>query len=157
MTPLPVTRSGPGARRRGGRAVTLTVCVLLAVVLVGCTSDRDTLGTNASQCFEALPVAHDAVHGRGTFAGVRLVSLSSFSADTRLRSYLSELTAAKVHDVCVISYRGTYTTKDVEKPLGLPPPGGVGHYAIVVVSKPQGRLVGTVVRLTQPLRFGHPV
>lgn len=157
MRPLPVTRSRPrrGRRRRG--AVTLTVGVLLAVVLAGCTSARDTLGTNASQCFEALPVAHDAVHGRGTFAGVRLVSLSSFSGDVRLQPYLSERTAAKVHAVCVISYRGTFTTGDVEKPLGLPPPGGVGHYAIVVVSKPQGRLVGTVVRLTQPLRFGHPV
>jgi hypothetical protein len=35
--------------------------------------------------------------------------------------------------------------------------GGTGHYAIVIVSKPQNHLVGTVVRLTQPLRFGHPV
>jgi hypothetical protein len=135
----------------------LAVCVVVAMVLTGCTSARDTLGTNASPCFESLPVAHDAVHGRGTFAGVRLVSLSSFSGDVHLQHLLSELTKAKVHDVCVVSYRGTFTTGDVEKPLGRPPPGGVGHYAIVVVSKPQGRLVGTVVRLTQPLRFSHPV
>jgi len=138
-------------------AVTLAVCVLVAVVVAGCTSARVTLGTNASPCFDALPVAHDAVHGRGTFAGVRLVSLSSFSADVHLQHYLAEGTAAKVHDVCVVSYRGTFTIHEVEKPLGPTPPGGVGHYAIVIVSKPQGHLVGTVVRLTQPLRFGHPV
>jgi hypothetical protein len=157
MTTSLVTRSRPSSRRRGGLVVTFTVCALVAMVLAGCTSARDTLGTNASPCFESLPVAHDAVHGRGTFAGVRLVSLSSFSADVHLQHYLAELTEAKVHDVCVISYRGTFATDEVEKPLGPPPAGGVGHYAIVVVSQPQGRLVGTVVRLAQPLRFGHPV
>jgi hypothetical protein len=135
----------------------LTVCVLLAMVLAGCASARVTLGTNASPCFDALPVAHDAVHGRGTFAGVRLVSLSSFGADVHLQHYLAEATKAKVHDVCVVSYRGTFATDEVEKPVGPPPSGGVGHFAIVIVSKPQGHLVGTVVRLTQPLRFGHPV
>ena len=157
MTTPSVTRSRPGPARRGGPAVVLMICVLVATVLAGCTSARDTLGTNASPCFDALPVAHDAVHGQGTFAGVRLVSLSSLSADVHLQPYLSELTKAKVHDVCVVSYRGTFTTDDVKKPVGRPPTGGVGHYAIVIVSKPQGRLVGTVVRLTQPLRFGHPV
>lgn len=157
MKPPLVTRPRPGARRRGGMALMLTVGLLLGVVLAGCTSDRDTLGTNASQCFEALPVAHDAVHGRGTFAGVRLVSLSSLSDDVHQQHHLSELAGPKVHAVCVVSYRGTFTTKDVEKPVGRAPAGGVGHYAIVIVSQPQGRLVGTVVRLTQPLRFGHPV
>jgi hypothetical protein len=33
------------------------------------------------------------------------------------------------------------------------PAGGVGRYAIVVVSKPQNRLLGTIVRQTEPLRF----
>jgi hypothetical protein len=157
MTTRPVTQSQTGSEHRGGWAVTFTICVLVAMVVAGCTSARDTLGTNASSCFEALPVAHTAVHGRGTFAGVRLVSLSSFSADVHLQQYLAEGTEARVHDVCVVSYRGTFATHEVEKPLGPAPPGGVGHYAIVIVSKPQGHLVGTVVRLTQPLRFGHPV
>jgi hypothetical protein len=54
-----------------------------------------------------------------------------------------------------VSYRGLFDVNHVEKPLGPSPPGGLGHYAIVIVSTPQNHLVGTVVRLTQPLRFEH--
>jgi hypothetical protein len=154
----------PDARRparlaavpRAARAV-LGVCLSLAVALAGCTSARDTLGTNASICFEALPVAGDAVHHHGTFTGVRLVSLTSVGADTHLRAHLAARAGKAVHDVCVVSYRGTFRVDGVERPLGRPPAGGVGHYAIVIVSNPQDHLLGTVVRLTQPLRFGHPV
>jgi len=62
-----------------------------------------------------------------------------------------------VHQICVVSYRGTFRVGQVARPLGPPPAGGIGHYAIVLVSKPQNKLLGTVVRRTQPLRFGHPV
>ena len=62
-----------------------------------------------------------------------------------------------MHDVCAVSYKGTFTMDQVERPLGPAPSGGVGHYAIIIVSKPQNHLLGTVLRLTQPLRFGHPV
>ena len=61
----------------------LVFCSFLAVALSGCTSARDTLGTNASPCFEALAVGEDAVHARGTFAGVHLISLTSFGKDAR--------------------------------------------------------------------------
>jgi len=144
------------APRRGG-AVVLAVGLSLAVAGAGCTSARNTLGTNASTCFEALAVAGSAVHHRGTFTGVRLVSLSSVGADTHLRAHLAARAGKAVHDVCAVSYRGTFRVDQVERPLGRPPAGGAGHYAIVIVSQPQNHLLGTVVRLTQPLRFGHPV
>jgi hypothetical protein len=143
--------------RRGGAVLLLVLCSFLAVALTGCTSARDTLGTNASPCFEALAVGEDAVHARGTFAGVHLISLTSFGKDAHMVSILSARAGSKVHDVCVVSYRGTFRVDQVKSALGPPPAGGVGHYAIVIVSKPQNRLLGTVVRLTQPLRFGHPV
>jgi hypothetical protein len=142
------------------RRVALTVLAAglsMAMALSGCTSARDTLGTNASTCFEALAVAGNAVHHRGLFTGVRLVSLDSVGADTHLRAHLAARAGKAVHDVCVVSYRGTFREDQVERPFGLPPAGGVGHYAIVIVSKPQNHLLGTIVRLTQPLRFGHPV
>jgi len=125
--------------------------------LAGCTSARDTLGTNASPCFQALAVAEDAVNGKGQFAGVHLLSLVDVGADLRLRAELAARAASLVHQICVVSYRGTFRVGQVARPLGPPPAGGIGHYAIVLVSKPQNKLLGTVVRRTQPLRFGHPV
>jgi hypothetical protein len=130
---------------------------VMVALLAGCTSARDTLGTSASSCFEALAVAGNAVHHQGTFAGVRSVSFSSVSADVHLGNAPSTTTALSKHNVCVVSYHGLFSVNQVEKPLGPAPPGGLGHYAIVIVSNPQNHLVGTVVRLTQPLRFDHPL
>jgi hypothetical protein len=127
---------------------------LLVVTLAGCTSARDTLGTSASSCFDALALAGNAVHHRGTFAGVRLVSFDAFGTDVHMRAALSNRFGTKIHNVCAVSYRGTFRVDQVEQLLGPPPAGGVGHFAVVIVSKPQNKLLGTVVRLTQPMRFG---
>lgn len=152
MTRTPVPRRSRVVRR----ATAALLCgSLSAVALVGCTAARDTLGTSASTCFEAIATAATAVHHRGTFAGVRLVSINSFGTDVQMRAELRTLFGKTVHDVCVVSYRGTFTVGQVEHPLGPAPADGVGHFAIVVVSKPQNRLLGTVLRRTQPLRFGH--
>ena len=147
-----LSRATAGAGRRGAVAAVVAVC-LSAATLAGCTSARDALGTNSSQCFEALAIAGNAVHLRGTFAGVRLVSLTSFGKAASLRARAGP----SVHDVCVVSYRGTFRFDQVERPLGQEPLDGVGFYAIVIVSNPQDHLLATVVRRTQPLRFGHPV
>lgn len=128
----------------------------MAGTLTACTAARDTLGTRDSACFDALAIARQAVHQQGTFTGVRQVPLSVVTADARLRGAMARFDA-KVHDVCVVSYKGTFDADDVIRLLGPPPPGGIGHYAIVIVSKPQNHVVGTVIRLTQPLRFGHPI
>jgi hypothetical protein len=145
-----------GVRRIGSAAV-LVFLSLMGATLPGCTSARDTLGTNASSCFEALAIASDAVNDRGTFAGVRLISLTGLGVDVHLRTELSQRFGQSVRSVCAVSYRGTFAVEQVERPLGPPPAGGVGHYAIVIVSKPQNHLLGTVIRSTQPLRFGHPL
>jgi hypothetical protein len=154
IRPLLVQGRSSGALRR---TVALFLGLVAAVTLVGCTSARDTLGTNNSTCFEAIAAAGSAVHHRGSFAGVRLVSFNAFGTDVRLKDELVDLFGTTVKDVCVVSYRGTFATGQVEHPLGPAPAGGVGHYAIVIVSKPQNRLLGTVIRSSQPLRFGHPV
>ncbi len=138
---------------RWQRAFVKVLCPVLVVSLAGCTSARDTLGTTASSCFDALALAGNAVHQRGTFAGVWLVSFETFGSDVHMRRELSTLFGPKVHNVCAVSYRGTFDADQVERLLGRPPAGGVGHFAIVIVSKPQNKLLGTVLRLTQPLRF----
>jgi hypothetical protein len=139
-------------------ALTLAlVCAVVSVALAGCTTARNTLGTNASACFEALPVAEDAVHDNGRLAGVHLESLTDAGAELHLRRDLAVRAGPAVHDVCVVSYRGVYGAGQVQRPLGTLPAGGIGHYAIILVSKPQNKLLATVLRLTQPIRFGHPV
>jgi hypothetical protein len=139
--------------------VPVVAAVVTSIVLAsaGCTTARDTLGTNASSCFEALAVAADAVHDRGSFAGVHLLKLSAVGADLGMEAEVMARVGAGVHDICVVSYRGTFRVDQVARPLGPPPAGGHGHFAIVIVSKPQNRLIGTVIRQTQPLRFGHPI
>jgi hypothetical protein len=139
------------------RAATVILCLVSAATLFGCTSARNTLGTNASPCFQALVIAANAVHHKGSFAGVHLLSFSKIGSDAHIQSVLSARAGTTVHNVCVVSYKGTFRVDDVERPLGRPPVGGVGHYAIVIVSQPQNHLLGTVVRATQPLRFGHPI
>jgi len=145
---------GPAARRRGRVG---SLLVTLVVVLSGCTAARDTLGTNSSPCFDALAVAETAVHHHGSFAGVRLISLASFGSAVHLEADILAHAGPGVHDVCAVSYRGTFTVDEVVRPLGPPPKGGVGHFAVVIVSKPQNRVVGTVVRHKEPLRFEHSV
>jgi hypothetical protein len=139
------------------QAATVILCLAVATALFGCTSARDTLGTNASPCFESLVVAANAVHHTGSFAGVHLLSFTRIGSDAHIQSALSARAGSTVHDVCVVSYKGTFSVDHVERPLGQPPAGGIGHYAIVIVSQPQNHLLGTVVRATQPLRFGHPI
>jgi hypothetical protein len=149
---------GRSAGARAGRCVGAAVALVLlwGATLAGCTAARNSLGTNASPCFDSLALAEDAVHDHGTFAGVRQLSLTAFSADVHLQAVLAPYTRT-VHDVCVVSYRGYFRADQVDRPLGPPPPGGVGHFAIVIVAKPQNSLVGTVVTATEPLRFGHPI
>ncbi len=141
--------------RRVPRLTAFVTCLL--VVLGGCTTARNTLGTNASSCFQALAVAADAVHDHGSFAGVHLLKFPTVGSDLGIQAEVAARIGRGVHDICVVSYRGTFRTDQVARPLGPPPVGGAGHFAIVIVSKPQNQLIGTVIRQTQPLRFGHPI
>jgi hypothetical protein len=137
---------------------TAAVVALLSfgsLALASCTSARNALGTNSSPCYLALPVAEDAVHGRGSFGGVRLETAEQLAKRTHLLDVLLARAGGKLHDVCVVEYRGIYKLDEVERPLGPAPPGGVGRYAIVVVSRASNQLLATLVSATQPVRFRH--
>jgi hypothetical protein len=144
--------------RCGGRLRLVLVGAALALGTVGaggCTSARNTLGTNSSPCFRALALAADAVHDRGTFAGVRLAPASTLAKFHHLNLVLTERSTTPLHNVCLVSYRGMFRLSEVSKPAGRVPPSGQGHFAIVVVSTPQNRLLATFVLERQPLRFEH--
>jgi hypothetical protein len=145
-------------RRRRWLYKPLALAVSVAVTTVGlgaCGAGRDGLGTNAGPCFMALPTAKRAVGGRGSLAGVRLVNVSRFSARNgrAMHELLSLLPVRPAHDVCLVAYTGSFTLGQVEQPLGPPPPGGVGRYAIAVVTTPKPGLLGTFVVRHDPLNF----
>jgi len=139
-------------------AAALGAGLLAATALGGCTSARNTLGTNASPCFLSLPLAADAVHEQGALQGVVLVDTATLARSPRLRAVLSARAGAPVGTVCAFSYRGAYTPDGVEKPIGLTPAGaGPWPYAVVVVSMPENVLLGTFVLEREPMRFRHNV
>jgi hypothetical protein len=139
-------------RLRLGLAAGLALCALSTAA---CTAARDTLGTNSSPCFRALAIAADAVHERGTFAGVRLVSAASLARFHHLNATLTRRSPTAIRDVCLVSYRGTFNRQQVEWPAGRLPPSGIGHFAVVVVSTPANHLLATFVLAREPLRFAH--
>jgi hypothetical protein len=133
----------------------LAAAWLGAATLAGCTSARNTLGTNSSLCYRALAVARDAVHNKGQFAGVRLVKVSALTHYPHLRSELTARSGTPPRDVCLVSYRGRFRLDQVDRPAGSVPAGGVGRFAVVAVSVPRNALMATVVLEREPVRFRH--
>jgi hypothetical protein len=124
-------------------------------VVSGCTAARDTLGTNSSPCYRALAIAKDAVHDHGTFAGVRLETVAALKALKHVDALLKARATSPLHNVCVVSYKGSFRTTEVSRPAGRTPASGVGHFAIVVISTPQNKLLATFVLEKEPVRFAH--
>jgi len=142
---IPKVRAGVAA---------LAVCLCLGVISA-CTAARDTLGTNSSPCFRALAIAQDAVHDRGTFAGVRLVAVSALKSVEHVAELLRSRSSTPLHNLCVVSYKGTFRPSEVARPAGRVPASGTGSFAIVVVSTPQNKLLATFVLEHEPVRFRH--
>lgn len=142
--------------RRGARRAAAVGCLVVAAMLAGCTSARNTLGTNSSQCYKAVAVTSDAVHDRGTFVGIRLLSARQVSRYHHLEVLL-RARAPAVKTVCVAAYHGSYRLDQVQMPFGAQPANGGGPIAIVVVSTPQNKLIGTIVLSRIPLPIRHEV
>jgi hypothetical protein len=140
---------------RHGTAAGLIALSLGLAGLSGCTSARNTLGTNSSLCFRALAVARDAVHNKGQFAGVRLVRVAALVHNSNLRQELVARSGGQLRDVCLVSYRGQFRLDQVDRPMGRAPKSGTGRFAIVAVSVPRNKLIATVVLGREPVRFRH--
>jgi len=134
--------------------VSVLVVGVVALVAGGCTTARNDLGTTSSQCFRAIPVAHAAVDGHGTYAGAVLVSVSNLPRHHELR-LLVEQVAPTVRSLCLVAYRGRFTLNEVDDAVGPLPPNRLGEYAVAVVSSPGNQLLGTAVFRSEPVRFRH--
>jgi hypothetical protein len=145
-------------RRRLVRPLALALATAVAITGVGaCGAGRDILGTNTSPCFLALPVAKQAVYGRGSLDGVQLVNVTTLTArrDRGLRELLELLPIPPSHEVCLIAFAGSYRPDQVQLPFGPFPPALAGRYAIAVVTMPKAVLLGTFVVQHEPLSFKH--
>jgi hypothetical protein len=143
------TRPGRGPARRWGAGV--AGLVVAASVLTACSAARTNQGTTAESCYLALPPAAKAVGGHGHLAGVKMYTLPGLrSVAPRLYGHLAH-DVPKGQDVCVVAYTGHYSSSMVAKPLGRP----AGTLAVVVVTTPGNKLLGTLVLTKLPVRFQH--
>ncbi len=138
----------------------LGLVLAIAVTAAGagaCGAGRNVLGTNASPCFSALPVAKQAVAGRGSLDGVQLVDVAKLTGrgDRALRKLLGLLPIPPSHLVCLVAYSGSYSLDQVEFPFGPAPPAVPARHAIAVVTIPELALLGTFLVQREPLSFKH--
>ena len=125
--------------------------VVAASLLAACSGARSGQGTSAESCYLALPTAAKAVGGHGHLAGVRKFTLSGLhGVAPRLYDQLAD-EVPKGQAVCVVGYTGTFDSTMVAKPLGRP----TGTLAVVVLTTPANKLLGTLILTKLPVRFQH--
>jgi hypothetical protein len=139
-------------RRRRPMLLAGALVVGTTLVLGGCTSVRNDLGTTNSGCYVAIPAAAEAVGHAGHLQGVRLVNVSS------LRSRESPLYAAAVaapgptvKRVCLVAFTGHFEAATVSSPIG----EETGRMAVVELEYPDNRLLATLLIAHPPFPFGH--
>jgi hypothetical protein len=125
--------------------------VLGASVFAGCSSARVGLGTTDESCYLALPTASKAVGGHGHLTGIRKYRVEDIKGlAPRLYAYLADQ-APKTQVVCLAGYTGLFSKTTVEKPIGRPS----GKLAVVVVTSPGNKVLGTLILEKLPVRFQH--
>jgi hypothetical protein len=140
---------GVGVVRRAG--VWAAGVVLAASLLAACSSARVGLGTTDESCYLALPAASKAVGGHAHLEGVRKYSINSLkSVAPRLYDVMADQ-VPKNQAVCLAGYTGHFSADMVTKPLGKP----TGKLAVVVVTSPGNKVLGTLVLPKLPVRFQH--
>jgi hypothetical protein len=143
------TRPLGGPVRRWGAGVAALVAA--AALLTACSAARTGQGTSSESCYLALPTASEAVGDHGHLAGVRKYTLSGLhGVAPRLYGHLAH-DVPKGQSVCIVAYTGAFNAAMVSKPLGRQK----GTLAVVVVTTPANKLLGTLILTKIPVRFQH--
>ena len=125
--------------------------VVAASLLSACSAARNDLGTTDESCYLALPTAAKAVGGHAHLAGVRKFTPRGPARHRpRLYGHLAD-DVPKGQSVCLAAYTGHFDASGVSKPLGRP----TGTLAVVVVTTPANKLLGTLILTKIPVRFQH--
>lgn len=160
--PMPGRRHPAGRRPRPltARPAALAACasLVLAGMLAGCTSARNTLGTHDSLCFRVLPAARRAVGTHPSFSGVRYLPAGQLVGAVHRARRQGVKVPEALADVarlptCLVSYKGRFVLASVSK--GWAPLPGPYLYAVVVIQQQTDTVVGTVLFHSVPLRFEH--
>jgi hypothetical protein len=165
--------------KRNWHAIAATTFVLSAMVIgtAGCTSVvRNGLGTSSAVCFRAIPVGKAAVTVHPTpvlpngapqsspgpspvFVGVRSATQKQINSFGSTHNYekaeLAKRNGGPIKSVCLVAYRGSFDPSSVSDVLYPVPPPGHSTYAVVVVSEPSNKLLGTFLRSKEPISFTH--
>jgi hypothetical protein len=113
----------------------------------GCAVTRNELGLNDGACYVALPAAKAAVHGQGSLLGVRLRRVS----DLRARRMDVDSGLVGGQRLCLVAFKGSFRAEQVRRPRVRPS----GTVAVVVLTYPDSRLIGTFILHRLPVPFGH--
>jgi hypothetical protein len=124
---------------------------LAAAAFAGCSSARVGLGTADESCYLALPTAAKAVGGHAHLEGIRKYSIGGLKGVApRLYDALADQ-VPKGQAVCIAGYTGDFAASAVTKPLGR----STGKLAVVVVTRPGNKVLGTLILSKIPVRFQH--
>jgi hypothetical protein len=129
----------------------LAAWALIACLAAGCTFARSNLGTTDSSCYLALPAAAKSVGSHTRLLGVRLFTLADLKRQAP--KLLAQIPPERppTQSVCTFAFSGRFTSTSVSQAHGRP----AGPVAVVVLTKPSNRLLGTVILKRLPLRFSH--
>jgi hypothetical protein len=124
---------------------------LAASLFAGCSSARTGLGTADESCYLALPTASKAVGGHAHLAGIRKYTIANLKGVApRLYGALADQ-VPKGQALCIAGYTGHFVASAVTKAMGQ----SSGKLAVVVVTTPGNKVLGTLVLTKLPVRFQH--
>ncbi len=174
-----------GWTMNGSRAAIVAMTVVLSATVAGtagCASvARNGLGTTSAVCFRAIPIGKAAVTAhavsarttkagpKGTtttirppspvFVGVRSATQKQIDSFGSTHDYdkalLTKRNGGPVKSICLVAFRGQFDPSSVSELLPPVPPAGQRNYAVVVVSEPSNKLLGTFLRSKEPISFTH--
>ncbi len=133
-------------------ALIISLAVMSAVLLGGCTASRNDLGTTNGTCYVAIPQASGAVHDHGRLLGARLDSLKA------LKTFAPKLSEAVLaHDktlnsrVCLVAFGGNFRRASVTSGIGYT----TGSIAVVVLEYPSSKVIATFISKRSIASFSH--
>ena len=171
--------NGVRTMKRGFATLISTMVVLSAMVAgtSGCASIRNGLGTSSAVCFRAIPVGKDAVSNPPArvvpngappqskpapppvFVGVRSATQKQIDAFGSTHNYekaeLTKRNGGPLKSICLVAFHGSFDPASVSDVLPPVPPAGHRAYAVVVISEPSNKLLGTFLRSKEPISFNH--
>lgn len=139
----------PG-RQRSSAWLLMALGLVLGTAASACASPRSVIGTTASPCYQAIPIARHAVGEHGRFVGVRHEKVAGMERRFR-HVFLPRPALPASADVCLVAYSGPYGPGSVRGAAR----SATGRYAVVVVSRPSDHLVVTYLVDRLPGSFRH--